>query len=135
MSYQTLDQFLRERGIKASYQRLCILDYLRHHHGHPSAAEIYRDLHDHIPSLSLATVYNTVNLFVEKGLVTEIKAEGDEARYEFPHEPHAHFVCTRCGAIHNVPMASPQACLDLEGYLIKETQILFKGICPDCQKS
>lgn len=133
MSYQNLDVFLRERGIKASYQRVRILDYMRGTKSHPSAAKIYQDLHPQIPSLSLATVYNTLNLFVEKGLITELKVEGDEARYDFPYEPHAHFVCTECGTIYDVPMGVPQACMDMEGFLVKETQIVFRGVCPSCQ--
>lgn len=133
MSYQTLDQFLRERGIKASYQRVRILDYMRQTKAHPSVAQIYNELHPQIPSLSLATVYNTLNLFVDKGLVTELKVEGDEARYDFPYEPHAHFVCQKCGTIYDVPTGTPQACMDMDGFLVRETQIVFKGICPSCQ--
>jgi len=134
MSYQTLDQFLRENGIKASYQRVRIYDYMRQTKSHPSVAQIYQDLHPQIPSLSLATVYNTLNLFVEKGMITELKVEGDEARYDFPYQPHAHFVCTKCKAIYDVPIGNPTACADMEGFTVKETQIIFKGICPNCHE-
>jgi len=133
--YQSLDTFLREKGIKASYQRVRILDYMKSTKSHPSVAKIYEDLRDHIPSLSLATVYNTLNLFLEKRLVQEIKSDGDEARFDLIDYPHAHFQCEGCGEIYDVPMGNAQACVDLDGFEIHETQIFYRGLCSHCLHS
>lgn len=74
---------LREQHVRITPQRKLILDYLMTHENHPPVETIYQELAPQMASLSLATVYNTLNLFVELGIVIEIPNENGGVRYDF----------------------------------------------------
>lgn len=127
------DAYLRQKGIKASFQRISIYDYLRHTTAHPSVSQIFTDLHPTIPSLSRATVYNTINLFVDHKIVIPVQVDGPEARYDLADPEHAHFHCTGCQTIYDIPVGDipvPQALADFQ---VKEAQLHYKGLCPRCR--
>jgi Fe2+ or Zn2+ uptake regulation protein len=127
------DAYLRQRGIKASFQRVSILDYLQNTTAHPSVSQIFADLHPSIPSLSRATVYNTINLFVEKKIVVPVQVDGAEARYDLLEPRHAHFHCTACQTIYDIDadeIGVPEVLKDFE---VHEAQLHFKGVCPRCR--
>ncbi|NNM67439.1 MAG: transcriptional repressor [Spirochaetales bacterium] len=126
------DVFLRERGIKASFQRVKIFDYLQHSQEHPSVSKIFQDLNPHIPSLSRATVYNTINLFVEKKLVIPIQVEGPESRYDLADPTHTHFHCTVCARIFDLDADPPAAPAELRGFRVEKSQVIYSGVCPEC---
>jgi Fe2+ or Zn2+ uptake regulation protein len=129
-----IDSFLREKGIKASYQRLRIFDYLQKSKEHPTVSTIYDDLLPEIPSLSRATVYNTLNLFVDKRIAKVLPLEDHEARFDIMAEDHAHFRCDSCGEIYDIPSENLDLHLkNMPGYSVRETEVLIKGICPHCQ--
>lgn len=129
------DIYLRKKGIKASFQRVKIFDYLQVTTSHPSVSQIFSALQDQIPSLSRATVYNTINLFVSKKLVIPVHVEGTEARYDLIEPHHAHFHCGHCGVIFDVPLNGVSFSSGLDNFLVQEAQIHFKGLCPDCKKT
>jgi len=130
---KNIDGFLRDQGIKASYQRIRILDYLQNSYEHPSVSTIYQDLHPHIPSLSRATVYNTLNLFLEKKLVAVINTEGVEARYDIADPNHGHFQCLVCDTIFDIPTEQSRTFpAALDGFQVTSSQWHFKGVCPKC---
>ena len=126
---------LRESGIQPTHQRIIILDYLIEQKGHPTADEINRCLQQKSPALSKATVYNTLKLFSQKGLIHMIATNQDESRYEIADHPHGHFVCSNCGEIFDIDL-KPDSIIseDLEGFIIEDVQLLIKGICPKCEK-
>lgn len=62
-------QLLREHQVRVTPQRQIILKYLVAHHNHPSVETLFHALEDELPNLSMATVYNTLNLFVDLGIV------------------------------------------------------------------
>ncbi len=127
---------LIEHGINPSYHRIRILSYLlEHKKEHPSADMIYRALIKEIPTLSKTTVYNTLNLFVKKGLVIPITIDEQETRFDIDTEPHGHFLCVKCGRIYDVGKCS--ALFDkneIEGHKILECRVYLRGICKDCLK-
>ena len=127
------DAYLRLKGIKASFQRLSIYDYLRHTTSHPSVSQIFTDLHPTIPSLSRATVYNTINLFVDKKIVIPVQVDGPEARYDLAEPRHAHFHCVSCQKIFDIAIEEigiPEPLADFE---VQEAQLHYKGLCPQCR--
>ena len=124
--------FLRQKGIKASFQRVRIFDYLQKSLEHPSVSKIFGDLHTHIPSLSRATVYNTINLFLQKHLVITVPVEGTEARYDLSDPIHAHFFCTGCEQIFDVDTKSFPLPDELTDFEVAETHLLYRGRCSDC---
>ncbi len=128
-----LKAILQERNINLSYQRLKVLEYLSSHDTHPTTDQIYNELHGEIPTLSKSTVYNTLKVLVEAGVVRELIIENNEARYDIITDFHGHFKCERCGCIHNFSIRLDDlAYKGLGSYLIKQRDVYFKGVCPDC---
>lgn len=135
MAVKNIDVYLRENGVKPSYQRKRIYEYLLNMHNHPSINDIYDALIGEIPTLSKATVYNTMNLFIEHKLIEMLPIEAKEARYDIynPME-HGHFKCDDCGNIFDVNIKVPVSELseDLEGFLVTNEIFNFRGVCREC---
>jgi len=125
---------LESRGIRPSFQRLKVLEYLHQHKNtHPTAEEIFAALSPEIPTLSRATVYNTLHSFIEHGLIDCMSLDGIETRYDMKIDPHGHFKCEICGVIRNFPIRMEDMRIkELEHYQINHRKIIFTGICPDC---
>lgn len=130
---EDLKSILRENGVNLSYQRLKVLEYLSANDSHPTVEQIYQNLQEEIPTLSKSTVYNTLKVLVEAGVVRELMIENNEARYDIITDFHGHFKCERCGDIHNFSIRLDDlAYKGLGSYLIKQRDVYFKGVCPDC---
>ena len=88
---------------------------------------------EEIPTLSKATVYNTLKTLVEIGVVKELQIENNEARYDIITDFHGHFKCEQCGKIYNFDIDLNNAGFSgLNQFLIKQKDVYFKGVCPDC---
>jgi Fe2+ or Zn2+ uptake regulation protein len=73
---------LEKCGIKPTFQRLCVLELMEQSSEHLTADAIYESLLKKMPTMSRTTIYNTLNLFLEKGLIAPIMITGTEVRYE-----------------------------------------------------
>ncbi|MDR2835678.1 MAG: transcriptional repressor [Bacteroidales bacterium] len=131
MSNKTL---LIEHNIKPTIQRILILDYLSSVISHPTADEIYTALVPKIPILSRMTIYNTLNLLVEKGVIHSLNIEEKNTRYDFDISPHAHLLCTKCHKVYDIFLKNEQ--IDFLKNLVEgeifDFQINIKGICKKC---
>jgi Fe2+ or Zn2+ uptake regulation protein len=126
---------MRNAGLRPSSARIHVLRYLEKHRNHPTADRIYRALRPDLPSLSRASVYNSLAALERSGLVRPLTMNGDELRYDAHVEDHGHFCCERCGAIHDFPLASPDAAaLCPDGCLARRRDVLVWGLCPGCAK-
>jgi Fe2+ or Zn2+ uptake regulation protein len=135
VSIDKIRAFLESRGVKPSYQRLRILEYLMNKRDHPSVDTIFQALSGEIPTLSKTTIYNTLSLFTEKGIVTSLTIVNNELRYDFMNEPHAHFQCESCGIVIDIPVKKDLFLVDsIEEHQVREIQVSFKGICKNCLK-
>jgi len=127
-------KFYKSLGLKLTPQRLAILEYLENNRSHPSAEDIYNALKPHFPSMSFATVYNTLEVLVEKGLVKEISVESTKKRFDSFTHPHHHFFCKSCKKIidieNNQNITIPK---ELKDYELSEFQVIFYGFCPECK--
>ncbi len=131
-----IPKYLTEKGIKASYQRIRILKYFQEHLTHPTVNDIYLELVPEIPTLSKTTVYNTLNLFVEKEILDVILIEENEARYDWAMKTHGHFKCIECGDVFDLDVQlDPANIPGLDGYNIKEQHVYIKGVCTKCMNS
>jgi Fe2+ or Zn2+ uptake regulation protein len=132
-------ELLSGKGIKPTFQRLKILEYMRKNmKNHPTVEMIHEELLKDIPTISLTTVYNTLNTLLEKGLVDGITITGTETRYDLDVSPHHHFLCKECGKIIDIDIQCPFAVGKKKvvgGNKIEEVHGYFKGICKDCAKS
>jgi len=125
---------LEKRGVKPTFQRLCVLEFLEQNSEHPTADLIYESLLKKVPTMSRTTIYNTLNLFLENGLVAPITITGTEVRYELATVQHHHFLCLKCNRIYDVDVQCPLCRSgEIEGHQIQEIHGYFKGICKNCR--
>lgn len=130
---KNLERVLTMHNIKPSHHRLRILRYLTEHKNHPTVDMIYRELLDEIPTLSKTTLYNTLNLFVERGIINMLNLEENENRYDADISLHAHFQCAHCSKIYDIHIEVTQLGVSgLDDFEINESRVYFKGVCPIC---
>lgn len=143
MTKKTIDEaieHLKSNHIRITPQRQLVLEYLIEKRNHPTVETIFQAVNAKEPNLSLATVYNTLNLFVEQGLVIELTSGDDGVHYDYYGHPHFHVICVNCGKIIDVDY--PEYAADLAkidriaaektGYNIIANHVEVEGICPDC---
>lgn len=133
-----LAQVLRDAGYRLTSQRLAICGLLEETQSHPTAQMIYEQLSSQYKSLSLATVYNTLDALVALGAINALGTAGDEAvHYDADTEPHVNLACISCHRVIDLPSEFIHA-LDREiaeksGYRLLGTRVLYYGLCPQCQ--
>lgn len=138
MNYSDFDvkNQLLKNNIKPSYQRLKILNYLATRLNHPTVEQIYDELVEEIPTLSKTTVYNSINLFIQAGIVKAVNIEDHETRFDYTVSDHGHFKCTNCGNIYDFPVENDVcATKSLNDFEIHEKNVYCKGFCPQCLKN
>ena len=128
-------ELLKEKQIKITPQRLEILKYLDGHRTHPTVDEIYLELKEKNPALSKTTVYNSVDILRDHGIIQSLTISGSEQRYDYKHGMHHHFLCKKCGEIIDIDVVCPNLGKMLEcGHNVEEVHGYFKGICKKCLK-
>lgn len=123
-------------GIKLTPQRLAILEYLDGNTSHPSAEEIFTAVSRKFPTMSFATVYNTLETLRQKGRVVELSIDPAKKRFDPGVKPHHHLICTVCRRIDDVHV-DYQLSLPAEirsRFEITGNHIEFYGVCPECKK-
>jgi len=132
---ELLQNQLKEAGIRPSLHRLKILEYLDKNRIHPTVDLIYESLRREVPTISKTTIYNTLSLFVEKGVIGDLTISGYDVRYDAEAKPHAHFLCKQCGKIFDLKdIKCPHNSKEVRGNKIEEVHLYFKGICEKCTK-
>ncbi len=124
-----LVQRLRDHGVQPSAQRLAVADYVLTTVDHPSADQVLEEVHARLPMLSRATVYNTLNLFVEKGLLRPLVLAEGKVVFDPRLEPHHHFVDEETGRIEDIPWGAVRVgdVSRLEGYHVREYMVVLRG--------
>lgn len=126
--------FLQTNGVKPSVQRLKIYEFMHSNRVHPTVDMVYTALSPSMPTLSKTTVYNTLKLFVSKGIVRTINIEDTETRYDVDMAYHGHFKCRNCGEVFDVALPDLQLNEKLSAnYDIDDIQINLKGYCNVCR--
>jgi Fe2+ or Zn2+ uptake regulation protein len=120
---------LREHGINPSAQRVAVAQYVLHTDEHPSADEIWIRVREHFPQVSRATIYNTVNLFVERGLLRQYVLAGGRVVFDPNTEDHHHLIDEESGEIHDIPWEAVQVSKvpKLDGFEIREYHVVMRG--------
>jgi Fe2+ or Zn2+ uptake regulation protein len=130
-----LEQHLRRVGLRATAQRHDVLAFLARRPVHATAAEIHEALNRRNPRVSRASVYNCLRELVRTGLVREVPADGNAARYDANLHKHHHFVCDRCGAVEDVEWFEipPEARHGASGQRqVRDYEVIFHGVCARC---
>ncbi|MCE9593141.1 MAG: transcriptional repressor [Planctomycetes bacterium] len=129
MKKREVAELLRTHDVQPSAQRVAIAEYVLDTDEHPSADQVWSRVMEAFPMVSRATVYNTLNLLVEKGLLRQhVLAEG-RIVFDPLVEPHHHFIDEETGRIHDVPWdAIKVSRVDaLEGFDVAEYQVVLRG--------
>ena len=129
-------EFLREHVLPVTAQRIAVLRAVSGR-PHGTADAIAADVRDGIGAISRQSVYDSLAILAEKGLIRRIEPAGSPARYEArTGDNHHHLICRTCGKTTDVDCATGRApCLhtaDDCGFLIDEAEVIFWGTCPDC---
>ncbi len=129
-----IKDMLQDKNISPSLHRLKIYQYLLDNPIHPTVDIIYTDIIHQIPTLSKTTVYNTLKLFVDKGLVQSISIEDNEVRYDATTDFHGHFKCIQCGDIYDLMIDEGDLNIKkyIKGHRVLENHLYIKGICKNC---
>jgi Fe2+ or Zn2+ uptake regulation protein len=127
---------LREHGLPVTAQRIAVLRAVSGR-PHGTADAIAADVRDGIGAISRQSVYDSLAILAEKGLIRRIEPAGSPARYEArTGDNHHHLICRTCGKTADVDCAAGHApCLhaaDEQGFLIDEAEVIFWGFCPEC---
>ena len=128
-----------EHGIAVTHQRQVLYETMQSMPGHPSPEEVFAAVKQRIPSISLATVYKNIHLFVESGVFRELSMHHGTLRVEMNREPHHHLVCSVCKRVTDAEqdelgMGSPRLQL-ANGFLVERVSVDVIGVCPACQAS
>ena len=126
----------RDLQIKLTPQRLAILGYLNGNTSHPSAEDIYKAVQEQFPTMSFATVYNTLEALKNKGSVQELKIDHAKKRYDPDSTVHHHLICNKCKSIIDIRkdfnLSLPKNMT--EGFDVIGNSIEFYGVCSKCKK-
>ncbi len=130
---------LKQKGaasFKRTPQRLAILGHLDGNTTHPSAEDIYRAVAKKNPSLSFATVYNTLNTLVLAGAVRELTIDPDRKRYDPDTSDHHHLICLDCRKIADIPCGIPVEAPKgvARDFTVTGSHIEFYGACGPCRR-
>ncbi len=132
-----LAERLKEKGLRVTQQRVAVLEYLCSTPTHPTAEEIGGAVNRAQPTTSRASVYNVLHSLKECGLIEELVFDDAVARYDANLGPHHHFVCSGCGAVHDVPCDAlpplPKRRL-ATGHTVESVDVTLRGLCPACAR-
>lgn len=137
LSIESVTRTLRDNGFKVTPQRLAVYEALATTYEHPNAEMLYGMLQPKYPTMSLATVYKTMDIFSELGLIQILNVGEDSYRYDAETKSHPHIRCEHCHRVDDVFDVNDDALMDAiaqkSGYQLTGQQLYFYGVCPECQ--
>ncbi len=117
-------------------QRRIIYDALMAKRDHPTADEVFSRVKKTMPTISLATVYNSLEKLVECGLVRQVNRDRESTRFCPNLKEHGHFYCRECGSVHDIDLPSTRPSglgLSLPpGFKVDHLDLNLLGTCPEC---
>jgi Fe2+ or Zn2+ uptake regulation protein len=135
---ENLIQQLRDRGIAVTPQRLAVMSSLQNRRDHPTAENIYQEVRRQLPAISFNTVYKTLEILCQRGMVIKVNPLHEVARYDGETGPHAHLICRQCHLIVDLdwragkfPSLTPD---NQHGFRVEHPSLTFWGLCPQCQQ-
>lgn len=136
---QQFRAFCAEHGLAATHQRQVLFEVVQEMEGHPSPEEIYARVRRRIPSISLATVYKNLHLFIRSGIVGEVSLHHGSLRVETNRTTHHHLVCRGCKSITDLDEKSFKLKMERDyvspAFQVERYSIEVVGLCPACKKT
>jgi Fur family peroxide stress response transcriptional regulator len=129
-------ELFRRRGLKVTPQRELIFELLWGAGHHPTADSVYAEARTRMPTMSLRTVYQTLNDLATMGELQQLELGTGSARFDPNTDVHHHLVCTSCGKVRDLyadytAISVPSGAGD--GFQVGAAEVVFRGLCEDCQ--
>jgi Fur family peroxide stress response transcriptional regulator len=127
---------MKEKGLKLTRQRLEIIDIIASENSHPTASAILARARKKAPSISLSTVYYTLDVMKRAGLIKELEFVDRDSRYEGDVSDHLNLVCNSCGKIADFQASKPVPLEKVEkktGFRADSVRFEYYGLCKDCR--
>ena len=129
-------QLCREKQMAVTHQRLVIYRELMQMTDHPSPEQVFERVRPELPSISLATVYKTLHVFLQAGIIREVSPHHGSRRIEPNSTSHSHFICLQCHGItdlaHHELDASALEDSVPDGFLVEVVSTEVRGLCGFC---
>lgn len=133
-SPEELTESFRARGLKVTPQRQRIFRALHETGEHPTAEAVFAEVRREMPTISLRTVYQTLNDLTAMGELTHVCLGAGSSRFDPTLEPHHHLVCDTCGRVTDLHAEFSDVHVpDDVGFAVSSTEIVFRGRCRECQ--
>ena len=132
-----LTELFRERGLKVTPQRQCIVRLLHGTGAHPTAASVYEAARAEMPTISLKTVYQTLNDLADMGEIQALDLGTGSGRFDPNVDAHHHLVCERCGKVRDLYADFPAVRVPrgrAQGFAVRVAEVVFRGLCDDCKR-
>src|SRR6185503_379241 len=151
---------VRAAGLKLTPQRIAIVRELAADPTHPTAQELFERLRPALPTMSFATVYNTLDALARAGLCAALALSPGASRFDPNMKAHYHAVCDRCGLVRDVPAEgvtlkdpgsdggsarqaglrphtpdAPAALAAAPGFQVRVVERIYRGLCADCARA
>lgn len=129
-----LTEIFRSNNLKVTPQRQLLFRLMHGNDGHPTADVLFARASEQMPGISLRTVYQTLTDLASMGELRSLDLGTGATRFDPNTDDHHHVVCDRCGDVRDVYVSGTE-CLPVDGlggFEVRETSILFKGVCPRC---
>lgn len=133
---QKIIERYKGKGFKLTPQRIAILKFLEGNTSHPTAEDIYTEVKKTHPTVSFATVYNTVQALKERGEIMEVTIDPERKHFDPNPSPHHHIMCSACGEIDDIfidyseSLRLPEEIT--ERFVVTGNHVDFYGICNRC---
>jgi Fe2+ or Zn2+ uptake regulation protein len=133
-----LTEAFRATGLKVTPQRQAVFRALYGNHTHPSAEAVYETVSAEMPTISLRTVYQTLNDLAAMGEIQALDVGTGSMRFDPNVSDHHHLVCVSCGKVRDVDLDTSSVCLPrakAQGFSVEAVEVVFRGRCDDCRRS
>ena len=130
------DTTIQDLGL--TKQREVVLQVIRDSHGHLTANEVFGAAKSLLPTISFATVYNSLRYLKDAGHIAEIQFGNGASRFDRLTQRHDHALCTKCGRLVDIEMEHPeqlvQTAARISNFEPESLEFTLRGICPECSK-
>lgn len=134
-THSDYEENVAQSGLRLTKQRREVYDALLETRDHPTASEVFIRAKNRMPSISLATVYNSLEALVHCGLVKQVNLDRAPTRYCPNQHNHGHFFCEKCHEVQDIdllPDHKNQAFILPDGFVVTHQEVALKGYCKKC---
>ncbi len=127
---EIIDLF-KEKGLKATPQRIAVYNFLVENPVHPDVETVYQSMIMDNPSFSKTTVYNCLQALTDCGLLIPVKIDNEKIRYDADTSFHGHFKCDCCGKIYDFKCFDEKVS-GIDNFKIRQRDVYYSGLCSCC---